>query len=1014
MSVNGAYAGFKGQGNVGTGTVLVDQTFNGTIVDYAFVKESATPDVIETYSNGGAGRLTFGSYLPRAGSTLANNSDMKLWTVNDPGSPAYSNPANFTSNTSVGAFDNINGSIDISGITVGSVYFFYSGYRTMPFFSATMKDTEALVADVPLPVFGDGDTANSTEHYVCSLNFVNNNGLDTIDWSLTSNLYNGEPLCSLRGIVLVTSTGQIAMIPNVVGLTQTAAQNSIKSAGFSVGSVLLRSSSTVPTGTVISQSPGNGSTAIKTSAVNLVVSNGLPTTPVPNVIGLEQSIAESHIVAEGLVVGNVTTEASTTVSPGDVISQSPNSGSLLVFGGSVNLVVAGNSPPVANNGSATVDEDGSVAITLTATDSDAGASLTYSVVAGPTNGALSGTAPNLTYTPNANYNGSDSFTFKANDGTVDSNVASISITVNAVNDTPVWAGNPIVGSDATKDVPYSGTLAGEASDVDTSDSLTFALVGAQGWLSVAPDGTLSGTPTSADVGPNTFTVSVTDGVIGTPVQTTLDITVNPPTGANLLAYEGFDYPVGELLGLNGGQGFASGWADSGGTSTQGYVRDETTNVFFDNTTLNWDGVLNNGFPTSPGTGSRYMASDAQIGSNVDVKRTLAASAGAMAGADGVLWMSAVYRFPNGNSGAGINFGFTDGGHLTDRGRRTSSTTMDFIGVSGWNGTSAWSQQLNPTIIDSTTATNYIWNQFARTAGGVNMSSTVDKIIVLKFSFGASDKVEAFWFDENTALASMTEEAFNAGKIGATYAAGINENNLNTLVYSQGRFDNAIDEIRIGDSFAVVAGQNAPQNTAPTWATNPVNEADANEDAAYSATLADNAGDADAGDTLTFAKVSGPAWLDVAANGTLSGTPSNADVGANVFTVSVTDNNSSAVEATLNITVNPVNDAPVASNGSATTSEDTAVGITLVATDIDSTIQSYTIVTAPTKGTLSGIAPEPDLHAGCQRQRRGQLHLHGQRRHGGFQPSNGEPHGDRGQRRAGGLQWLGDHQRGHGG
>ena len=253
---------------------------------------------------------------------------------------------------------------------------------------------------------------------------------------------------------------------------------------------------------------------------------------------------------------------------------------------------------------------------------------------------------------------------------------------------------------------------------------------------------------------------------------------------------------------------------------------------------------------------------------------------------------------------------------------------------------------------------------------------MDKIIVLKFSFGASDKVEAFWFDENTALASMTEEAFNAGKIGATYAAGINENNLNTLVYSQGRFDNAIDEIRIGDSFAVVVGQNAPQNTAPTWATNPVNEADANEDAAYSATLADNAGDADAGDTLTFAKVSGPAWLDVAANGTLSGTPSNADVGANVFTVSVTDNNSSAVEATLNITVNPVNDAPVASNGSATTNEDTAVGDHSGGDGHRQHDPELHDCDRSDQGHAERHRSEPDLHAGCQHQRRGQLHLHG--------------------------------------
>lgn len=52
-------------------------------------------------------------------------------------------------------------------------------------------------------------------------------------------------------------------------------------------------------------------------------------------------------------------------------------------------------------------------------------------------GTLSGTAPSLTYTPAANYNGTDSFTFKVNDGTVDSNVATVTITVTPVNDAPV-------------------------------------------------------------------------------------------------------------------------------------------------------------------------------------------------------------------------------------------------------------------------------------------------------------------------------------------------------------------------------------------------------------------------------------------------------------------------------------------------------------------------------------------------------------------------------------------------
>jgi hypothetical protein len=57
--------------------------------------------------------------------------------------------------------------------------------------------------------------------------------------------------------------------------------------------------------------------------------------------------------------------------------------------------------------------------------------LTYTVVTNPAHGTLTGTAPNLTYTPTTGYTGADSFTFKANDGKVDSNVATVSITVEA-------------------------------------------------------------------------------------------------------------------------------------------------------------------------------------------------------------------------------------------------------------------------------------------------------------------------------------------------------------------------------------------------------------------------------------------------------------------------------------------------------------------------------------------------------------------------------------------------------
>ena len=54
----------------------------------------------------------------------------------------------------------------------------------------------------------------------------------------------------------------------------------------------------------------------------------------------------------------------------------------------------------------------------------------------PTHGDLTGSGSSRTYTPDADYNGTDSFTFSAYDGTVDSNVATFSLTINAVNDAP--------------------------------------------------------------------------------------------------------------------------------------------------------------------------------------------------------------------------------------------------------------------------------------------------------------------------------------------------------------------------------------------------------------------------------------------------------------------------------------------------------------------------------------------------------------------------------------------------
>ena len=85
-------------------------------------------------------------------------------------------------------------------------------------------------------------------------------------------------------------------------------------------------------------------------------------------------------------------------------------------------------PPVAVTQSVTTSEDKPVTITLSASDAD-GDELTYTIVSQPNYGVLTGTPPNLIYTPNNKYAGNDTFSFKVNDGTIDSSIATISVFV---------------------------------------------------------------------------------------------------------------------------------------------------------------------------------------------------------------------------------------------------------------------------------------------------------------------------------------------------------------------------------------------------------------------------------------------------------------------------------------------------------------------------------------------------------------------------------------------------------
>jgi len=171
-----------------------------------------------------------------------------------------------------------------------------------------------------------------------------------------------------------------------------------------------------------------------------------------------------------------------------------------------------NDPPVADDQSIATDEDTAISIILKATDVEKD-SLTYSVVLpGPVNGTLSGTAPNLIYTPVLNYFGVDSLTFKANDGEDFSNVATVSITITSVNDPPVADAGPDQTVAANDNCQAEVTLNGTAKDID-GDILTYTWEG--------PFGQASGAQPTVTLGKGTheITLTVNDGNNGTASDT---------------------------------------------------------------------------------------------------------------------------------------------------------------------------------------------------------------------------------------------------------------------------------------------------------------------------------------------------------------------------------------------------------------------------------------------------------------------------------------------------------------
>ncbi|MGH8665118.1 MAG: cadherin-like domain-containing protein, partial [Burkholderiales bacterium] len=229
------------------------------------------------------------------------------------------------------------------------------------------------------------------------------------------------------------------------------------------------------------------------------------------------------------------------------------------------LTEGGNAVPVAEDDTAAVAEDASVAIDLLANDTDVdGDALAVEIVTGPEHGsAIVEADGTVTYTPQANFFGSDAFTYRVFDGQVSSDVATVAIEVNAVDDAP--SAQPL-SVQTDEDASVVIDLAAAVSDIDTdAAALSLEIVTApmHGTLSANPDGTYTYTPATDYFGPDGFTYRAVDGSLTSDVAN-VEIALAPVNDAPVADDESYVLFEGQTLNVAAAQGLLVGDTDADG------------------------------------------------------------------------------------------------------------------------------------------------------------------------------------------------------------------------------------------------------------------------------------------------------------------------------------------------------------------------------------------------------------------------------------------------------------------
>jgi hypothetical protein len=511
------------------------------------------------------------------------------------------------------------------------------------------------------------------------------------------------------------------------------------------------------------------------------------------------------------------------------------------------------------------------------------------------------------------------------------------------NHAPAFVANPLVKS-AVIDAPFTGGLATDAADPNPGDTFNFAKTAGPSWLSVAANGTLSGTPALANAGANAFTIRMTDNH-GVFADATMTVNVGYPltvTASDPLASESAEEPGAFLISRGGPTTGAltvlytlAGTAVSGedfvplpGTAVipagqtsvavnlvpiddAGFEDEETAvlilshNAAYAVATPSSAAVaiadneiemhaVEDSFDIGAAPTSGNDADDPGDVAWTPTAGTLSISEDLVLASGNALLTDATGTFaltranfpaiPLDNPGDAVrltfDFRYTQAPPSTGSGLRFgfyNSAGDGFLVQHGIGGATGWALAEDTaadngfgsgsTVTGLTSAVHPSLNDQLAHAFSIMLTKTATGIQIT----GGEDASTLTFTDTTPVTTSFS-------------AIGIRHGNLTV--------DFAIDNVHI----------EIIRNRAPYFTATPLAKPAAEAGESYSETLAADAADPNEGDTLLFSRVSGPAWLSIAGDGTLAGTPAGSDAGMNSFVIRVTDPFGQAAETSLEIEV----------------------------------------------------------------------------------------------------------------